>query len=81
MRVDDVPVQELVEGLSGGPRVRHSPYYECREAAHWLGIPWEAWEALGDAQRALHVAHYRVHHQLRAVLSQQAARRPLGGKA
>jgi hypothetical protein len=37
------------------------PEYECREAAHFVGVPWRGWLKLEGEERASAVAHYRMH--------------------
>lgn len=48
--------------------------YEWRDAARWAHHTWEQFADLdGEAQSAV-IAHYRVHHQLEAVIAQDQAR-------
>lgn len=36
--------------------------YECREAARFVLVAWTDWLKLDPAERALAVAHYRLHN-------------------
>jgi hypothetical protein len=48
---------------------KYNEIFEWAEAAHWKHIPWEEFDELDGDTQAFHVAHYRAHHQLEAVIA------------
>ncbi len=46
---------------------KYNSLFEMMEAAHWRGIEWDAFVALDTDEQARLMAHYRTHHQIRAV--------------
>jgi hypothetical protein len=51
-----------------------SETYEWEEAARWRGYKWEEFEELDGERQSRIVAHFRVHHQLEAVISHEQNR-------
>lgn len=49
----------------------YAPEFEWREAARWDRLSWQQFEALDGEEQSAIVAHYRGHHQLEAVISQE----------
>jgi len=47
--------------------ITYSGLFGLLEAAHWRGIPWDEFCRLSVDEQARIVAHYRAHHQMRAV--------------
>lgn len=48
--------------------------FEWREAARFALVTWDQFETLDGEEQSAIVAHYRGHHQLEAVISQEQAR-------
>lgn len=55
-------------------KVRYSLLFEALEAARWRGLSDRAYDALDIDAKARLIAHYRVHHQIEAVLALRTSR-------
>lgn len=54
--------KQINVGLSFESTLGCVPEYECREVAVYSHCPWHVWVELDYFDRALAVAHYRIHH-------------------
>ena len=48
--------------------IKTTALYEVLSAAHWSGLTETDWAALSRDAQARLLAHYRVHHQIQAVI-------------
>jgi hypothetical protein len=55
--------------------LRYNQLYEWREAARWAGYRYSEFESLEGDEQARIVAHYRIRHQIDAVLAEDQQRR------
>lgn len=53
----------------------YSAEFEAREAARWAGYIWPAFCDLDGDEQSVVIAHYRVHHQIEAVLAAAEAKK------
>lgn len=58
---------------TGLPRskIRYSSEFEWREAAHWRRKDWDEFLAMDGEEQSAIIAHYRVHHQIEAILANE----------
>lgn len=54
---------------------RYGGLYETMEAARWRGYKDEEFASLSTFEQARIIAHYRVHHQLEAVIADAQAKK------